>query len=125
MKLAAVQCTLLFMLLISCKPVLAFFNLTQYNMTLILADEPIMGQYVSGDWWLIGPVTIVGTEPAAIGGRNGFEVGARYRMRPGTVPYLQPNLTSCRCHRSRFISNPMIRERQGTTAHYFHSFLSL
>jgi len=52
----------------------ASFQISQYNATLTLAAQPVaMGQYVSGDFWVVGPITIVGTEPAAAGGRNGFE----------------------------------------------------
>eukprot|EP01048_Picozoa_sp_COSAG05_P014811 COSAG05_NODE_1712_length_4230_cov_4.318325_1_plen_392_part_00 len=51
------------------------FLFSQYNSTLTLSGKPIdMGQYVSGDWWVVGPITILSTAPAAVDGRNGFEV---------------------------------------------------
>jgi hypothetical protein len=56
------------------------FRLSQYNATLILAEEPFsasIGQYASGDYWVVGPITIIGTEPAAAAGRNGFEISPK------------------------------------------------
>jgi len=69
--------SLLLLLLLALRPSGAF-RLTQYNATLVLAAPPAaMGQYVSGDYWVVGPITIVSTEPAAAGGRNGFELSPR------------------------------------------------
>jgi hypothetical protein len=51
------------------------FPFSQYNCTLTLREKPLhMGQYVSGDWWVLGPITILSTTPEATAGRNGFEV---------------------------------------------------
>ena len=49
-------------------------SIEQYNMTLTFASTPTQGKYISGDYWVVGPATLVATSPAAAGGRNGFEV---------------------------------------------------
>jgi hypothetical protein len=70
------------------------FNLTQYNATLTLAARPtLMGQYVSGDWWLVGPVTVISTSPEAADGRNGFEVCERSVLLCRILPTLRPPCT--------------------------------
>ena len=58
-----------------------------------------MGQYLSGDYWVVGPITILSTEPPAADGRNGFEVSpASTRRQPydsraaGYDPSLLPAL---------------------------------
>jgi hypothetical protein len=51
------------------------FLVSQYNCTLTLREKPLdLGQYVSGGWWVLGPVTILATAPAAVLGQNGFEL---------------------------------------------------
>ena len=56
----------------------AQWPLAQYNATLVFSSKPqAMGQYLSNDWWVVGPVTLVQTLPAAAGGRHGFEVSPK------------------------------------------------
>lgn len=58
------------------------FNVSQYNMTITLSSAPTaMGRYISGDYWVVGPVTILATDPPATGGRNGFEVSPASTLR--------------------------------------------
>ena len=65
-------------LLLHLWPANCTWSLTQYNATLVLSAQPLaMGQYLSGDWWLQGPITILSTEPIAAAGRNGFEISPK------------------------------------------------
>jgi hypothetical protein len=38
-------------------------SITQYDITWYFQDEAVSGQFVNGDWWVIGPVEIVQIDP--------------------------------------------------------------
>jgi len=49
-------------------------SVSQYGVTWTFSTSKTVGQYVNGDWWVIGPVTINSVSPAPSGGRNGSMV---------------------------------------------------
>ncbi|NLF29302.1 MAG: hypothetical protein GX591_00275 [Planctomycetes bacterium] len=46
-------------------------QLSQYGITWTFAEPVEYGQFVNGDWWVVGPVTIVSVDPAPAAGRHG------------------------------------------------------
>ena len=46
-------------------------EVTQYGVTWTFDKEVPVGQFVNGDYYVVGPITVVKTDPAPIGGRNG------------------------------------------------------
>ncbi|MFW6153832.1 MAG: PKD domain-containing protein [Planctomycetota bacterium] len=46
-------------------------QLSQYGITWTFAEPVEYGQFVNGDWWVVGPVTIVAVDPAPADGRHG------------------------------------------------------
>ncbi|WP_434417247.1 hypothetical protein [Nannocystis pusilla] len=46
-------------------------SVTQYGITWTFDAPRPVGQFVTGDWWVVGPVTIVSVDPAPAEGRNG------------------------------------------------------
>ena len=46
-------------------------HLSQYGITWTFAEPVEYGQFVNGDWWVVGPVTIVSVDPAPADGRHG------------------------------------------------------
>ena len=49
----------------------------QYGVTWTLSEPAEAGQYVTGDWWVVGPVEIESVTPAPTGTRNGSTVNPR------------------------------------------------
>ncbi|MEP6729173.1 MAG: hypothetical protein ABJE10_00980 [bacterium] len=49
-------------------------KVTQYGITWTFDTPHQVGQFANGDWWVLGPVTLVSMTPAATGGRNGWDV---------------------------------------------------
>lgn len=41
-------------------------TLTQYGTTITWTEDREIGQYVTGDWWIIGPITITSKTPASV-----------------------------------------------------------
>jgi len=60
-------------------------QVSQYGITWTFSTSRTVGQYVTGDWWVIGPVTVNSVSPAPSGGRNGSMVNpaAVYPARQG------------------------------------------
>lgn len=48
--------------------------ITQYGVTWRFAEEVGAGRFVTGDWWVVGPVTIEGVSPGDAAGRHGSVV---------------------------------------------------
>ena len=46
-------------------------SITQYGISWTFDQEYPCGQFVTGDWWVVGPVTITSISPGASGGRDG------------------------------------------------------
>ncbi|MDC0666793.1 hypothetical protein [Nannocystis radixulma] len=46
-------------------------SVSQYGITWTFDAPRQVGQFVTGDWWVVGPVTIVSVDPAPAEGRNG------------------------------------------------------
>jgi hypothetical protein len=46
-------------------------SVTQYGITWTFDAPHAVGQFVTGDWWVVGPVTIVSMDPAPVAGRHG------------------------------------------------------
>ena len=44
-------------------PAFAASSLSQYGITWTFDRDRQVGQYVNGDWWVVGPVTIVNITP--------------------------------------------------------------
>jgi hypothetical protein len=49
-------------------------SLTQYGITWFFDGEREVGQFVNGDWWVVGPVRITSITPEPTGVRNGSMV---------------------------------------------------
>lgn len=49
-------------------------EISQYGITWTFAKPVQAGRYVTGDWWVVGPVQVVGVSPAPAPGRNGSVV---------------------------------------------------
>ncbi len=49
-------------------------SISQYGITWTFDREYSVGRYVTGDYWVAGPVTVVAITPAGGGGRNGSMV---------------------------------------------------
>lgn len=46
-------------------------SVSQYGITWTFDAPHEVGQFVTGDWWVVGPVTIVAIDPAPVAGRHG------------------------------------------------------
>jgi len=58
-------------------------ELTQYGVTWTF-DRPVrVGRYLTGDWWVVGPVTVTRISPATSPGRNGAVVNPPAGKRQG------------------------------------------
>jgi len=49
-------------------------SVMQYGMTFTFDAQQTVGQYANGDYWVLGPITLVSTSPAFDGQHHGFEV---------------------------------------------------
>jgi hypothetical protein len=49
-------------------------SISQYGVTWTLAAPAEAGQFVTGDWWVVGPVTVQSVTPAPANDRNGSVV---------------------------------------------------
>lgn len=49
-------------------------QVAQYGIVWTPAQPARVGRYVTGDWWVVGPVTVTGVTPAPRDGRNGSVV---------------------------------------------------
>ncbi len=54
--------------------------LSQYGITWNLDANYVVGHFVTGDWWVVGPVTVTAISPAPGSGRNGSMINPA----PGT-----------------------------------------
>ncbi|MCY3020851.1 MAG: hypothetical protein NTW87_17680 [Planctomycetota bacterium] len=50
---------------------------SQYGITWTFEKPAVIGQFVNGDWWVAGPVTVRSVTPAPAPGRNGSVVNPR------------------------------------------------
>ena len=46
-------------------------SVSQYGITWTFGGEHLVGRFVTGDWWVVGPLTIASVTPAPADGRNG------------------------------------------------------
>ncbi|MBN8549763.1 MAG: hypothetical protein J0M12_10655 [Deltaproteobacteria bacterium] len=58
-------------------------SLTQYGVTFTFSQSTRYGQFVNGDYWVLGPVTIVAISPDFTGTRHGFEVNPASKVNQG------------------------------------------
>ena len=58
-------------------------EVAQFGITWTLAEPARVGRYVTGDWWVVGPVTVAGVAPAPSPGRNGSAVNPAAGKRQG------------------------------------------
>lgn len=49
-------------------------QLSQYGITWTFSKPVSSGQFVNGDYWIVGPVDIIGISPAPANGRNGSAI---------------------------------------------------
>lgn len=56
-------------------------SVSQYGMTLNLAEQAIVGEYANGDRWIIGPVSVQSAAPASAVVSGNFAGGAAYTNR--------------------------------------------
>ena len=52
-------------------------SVTQYGITWTFEKPAQVGQFITGDYWVVGPVTVVSVRPAPAGGRNGSMVNPK------------------------------------------------
>ncbi|HUT32174.1 MAG TPA: hypothetical protein VNE39_01730 [Planctomycetota bacterium] len=57
--------------------------ISQYGITWTFAEPARVGRYVTGDWWVVGPVTVQGVTPAPAERRNGSVVNPPAGKRQG------------------------------------------
>ena len=57
-------------------------TVSQYGITWTFDKKYPVGQFLTGDWWVVGPVTVTAISPAPEGGRHGSMVNPR----PGLDP---------------------------------------
>jgi hypothetical protein len=58
-------------------------SISQYGITWTFAEPAQAGQFVTGDWWVIGPVRVVRIDPKSENDRNGSMVNPRLSTRQG------------------------------------------
>ena len=58
-------------------------SVEQYGITWQFLEPARVGRYVTGDWWVVGPVTIQAISPAPTPGRNGSVVNPPAGKRQG------------------------------------------
>jgi len=58
-------------------------EITQYGIAWTFAEPTRAGRYVTGDWWVVGPVTVKAVTPAPSDGRNGSAVNPPAGKRQG------------------------------------------
>lgn len=58
-------------------------QVTQHGITWTFSETKTCGQFVNGDWWVVGPVTITNVTPTPTAGRNGSMVNP---TQPGKTP---------------------------------------
>jgi hypothetical protein len=49
-------------------------SVTQYGITWTFAEPALAGRFVTGDWWVVGPVTVVSITPTPTAERHGSVV---------------------------------------------------
>jgi hypothetical protein len=68
-----------------CQVTFAEQHITQFGITWTFDKDHLVGRFANGDYWVVGPVTIIGIAPASveIGGRviNGSMVNPSPRLR--------------------------------------------
>lgn len=55
-------------------------QIQQYGITWVFEEEVLAGKFVSGDWWVVGPVTIAEIQPEPTGTRHGTMLNPRARV---------------------------------------------
>jgi len=58
-------------------------QISQFGFTWTFAAPAEAGQYVTGDWWVIGPVTVSSVLPAPVDGKNGSVVNPKAGAKQG------------------------------------------
>lgn len=58
-------------------------SIEQYGITWQFSEPVRVGRYVTGDWWVVGPVTVQTIGPAAVPGRHGSVVNPPAGKRQG------------------------------------------
>lgn len=64
-------------------PVTTTDTVTQYGITWTFSQARPVGKYITGDWWVVGPVTIHKITPVPENGRNGSVVNPKAGDRQG------------------------------------------
>jgi hypothetical protein len=87
-------------------PVVLRQDISQHGITWTFSEPHQVGQFITGDWWVVGPVTITGVTPApgeAGPGEAGIGASSRYgataltgdrRMRNGSMLLLDARLAT-------------------------------
>src|SRR5215208_795512 len=52
-------------------------SISQYEITWSFDKPYEAGQFITGDWWVVGPVNVTAVNPAPSAGRNGSSVNPR------------------------------------------------
>ena len=53
-------------------------SVSQYGVTWNFSKDMQVGQFISGDWWVVGPVIITHITPATINDQNGTMINPKY-----------------------------------------------
>jgi hypothetical protein len=96
-------------------------EITQHGITWTFSEPVRYGQFVNGDYWVLGPVNVINVDPMPDGGRNGFEVNP---MPGDSQPYdsriggydlsLQPHLPSTIHPSSSVVSTISLNPNDGS-----------
>ena len=62
-------------------------SITRHGITWTFSQLRECGQFVNGDWWVLGPVTITSVSPGQISGRHGSWLNPSLRSGLGGQPY--------------------------------------
>lgn len=70
-------------------------SVTRNDITWVFDSQYEVGQYVTGDWWVLGPATVVSVTPAPSGGNNGSMINPTSRINcayDSQIPYYDGTL---------------------------------
>lgn len=58
-------------------------SVSQFGITWTFSADAQVGQFANGDWWVVGPVTIISISPASVNGMNGSMTNPPVRANSG------------------------------------------
>ena len=65
-RTSAISVFCLLLILVFCRFAYGRQQITQFGITWTFDKDYTIGQFVNGDYWVVGPVTIIGINPASV-----------------------------------------------------------